>query len=86
MDNIARKKERRNATHVKRHARKHKPKPYIPHIYSSIGSDHREIHDEKKKSTKAQKVWGGHGQRGNNEKANKRSPPTTGKQRYGEQG
>ena len=26
-----------------------------------------------------------HGQRGNNEKANKRSPRTTGKQRYGEQ-
>ena len=40
---------------------------------------------KKKKSTKAQKVWGGHGQRGNKEKANKRSPPTTRKQRYGEQ-
>ena len=38
--------------------------------YSSIGSDHRDIHDEKK-TTKAQKVWGGHGQWGNNEKANK---------------
>ena len=55
------------------------------HIYSSIGPDRREIHEKKKKSTKAQKVWGGHGQRGNNEKANKRSPPTTRKQRYGEQ-
>ena len=39
--------------------------------YSSIGSDHRETHDEKKTTTKAQKVWGGHGQWGNNEKANK---------------
>ena len=84
-DNTARKKERRTATHVKRHARKHKPQPYIPHIYSFIGPDRREIHEKKKKSTKAQKVWGGHGQRGNNEKANKRSPPTTRKQRYGEQ-
>ena len=83
-DNTARKKERRTATHVKRHARKHKPQPYIPHIYSSIGPDRREIH-EKKKSTKAQKVWRGHGQRGNNEKANKRSPPTRRKQRYGGQ-
>ena len=64
------KKERRTATHVKRHARKHKPQPYIPHIYSSIGPDRRE---KKKKSTKAQKVWGGHGQRGNNGKANKRT-------------
>ena len=68
----AKKKERRTATHVRRHARKHKPQPYIPHIYSSIGPDRREIH-EKKKSTKAQKVWGGHGRRGNNEKANKRT-------------
>ena len=66
------KKERRTATHVKRHARKHKPQPYIPHIYSSIGPDRRE---KKKKSSKAQKVWGGHGQRGNNEKANKRTFP-----------
>ena len=64
------KKERRTATHVKRHARKHKPQPYIPHIYSSIGPDRRE---KKKNSTKAQKVWGGHGQRGNNEKTNKRT-------------
>ena len=56
-DNTARKKERRTATHVKRHARKHKPQPYIPHIYSSIGPDRREIHEKKKrKSTKAQKV------------------------------
>ena len=60
--------------------------PGRSHIYSSIGSDHREIHDEKeKKTTKAQKVWGGHGQWGNNEKANKRCPRTTGKQWYGEQ-
>ena len=65
------KKERRTATHVKRHARKHKPQPYIPHIYSSIGPDRRG--KKKKNSTKAQKVWGGHGQRGNNEKANKRT-------------
>ena len=65
------KKERRTATHVKRHARKHKPQPYIPHISSSIGPDRRE--KKKKNSTKAQKVWGGHGQRGNNEKANKRT-------------
>ena len=65
------KKERRTATHVKRRARKHKPQPYISHIFSSIGPDRRE--KKKKNSTKAQKVWGGHGQRGNNEKANKRT-------------
>ena len=57
-DNTAPKKERRTATHVKRHARKHKPQPYIPHIYSSIGSDHREIHDEKKKINKSAKDIG----------------------------
>ena len=49
------KKERRTATHVKRHARKHKPQPYIPHIYSSIGPDRRE---KKKKIHKSAKGMG----------------------------
>ena len=57
-DNTARKKERRTATHVKRHARKHKPQPYIPHISSSIGPDRREIHEKKKIIHKSAKGMG----------------------------
>ena len=49
------KKKRRTATHVKRHARKHKPQPYIAHIYSSIGPDRRE---KKKKFHKSAKGMG----------------------------
>ena len=63
------KKERRTATHVKRHARKHKPQPYIPHIYSSIGPDRRE--KKKKKFHKSAKGMG--------------RPQTKGKQGKGEQ-
>ena len=50
------KKERRTATHVKRHARKHKPQPYISHIFSSIGPDRRE--KKKKKFHKSAKGMG----------------------------
>ena len=76
------KKERRTATHVKRHARKHKPQPYIPHIYSSIGPDRR----EKKKNPQKRKRYGAATDKGETMKRRTRErSPTTRKQRYGEQ-
>ena len=58
---------------------------YPPYLFLHRLRPPRDTRRKKKKTTKAEKIWGGHGQRGTNEKANKRSPPTTGKQRYGEQ-
>ena len=76
------KKERRTATHVKRHARKHKPQPYIPDIYSSIGPDRR----EKKKNPQKRKRYGAATDKGETMKRRTRErSPTTRKQRYGEQ-
>ena len=58
-----------------RHARqKARPQTQTTTIYPPYLFLHRPRPPrKKKKSTKAQKVWGGHGQRGNNEKANKRT-------------
>ena len=69
------KKKKKRTTN--RHARQ-KARPqtqtttiYLPYFFLHRPRPPRE--KKKKNSTKAQKVWGGHGQRGNNEKANKRT-------------
>ena len=67
----AKKKKRTTNRHARQKAR---PQTQTTTIYPPYLFLHRPRPPKKKKnSTKAQKVWGGHGQRGNNEKANKRT-------------
>ena len=71
----AKKKKKKKRT-TNRHARqKARPQTQTTTIYPPYLFLHRPRppREKKKNSTKAQKVWGGHGQRGNNEKANKRT-------------